>query len=100
MTFKLKESLEEDLWKIINNEDVEEKDENLFIAFIFYLFLKKEMFTMADVMKLAKQLKKEYNKILKEAEEVALQGEPLKALKLLKKDFVDNIKPIINKIDA
>ena len=99
MTSKLKKELKEDFWKIINREEIQEKDENLFISFIFYMFLRKNSFTMDDVINLGKKLKQEYENALDEAEKIAVQEGPLKGIVKIYEEFKQRIIPIIREID-
>lgn len=98
MLDNIKKELKEDLWKIIDNKDVEERTLEQFIVLIFYLLLEKENFTMTDVLKFSKYLKNKYEEILNESKNMAIMGEPIKAIKNIDKQFIEKIKPIIEKI--
>lgn len=94
----IKKSLKKDLWDIIDNKEVTERDIDKFIFFIFYLFLEKQEFLMQDVVDISEELKEKYEEILNESKSMALEGEPIKALKNIDENFCDKIKPIIEKI--
>lgn len=99
MLIKFKKTLKEDLWKIIeDNKEVSERNIDDFIFFIFYMFLEKENFTMEEVYEISKNLKNEYYKVLNESKDMAVMGEPIKALKNIDKKFVEKIKPILEKV--
>lgn len=99
MLENFRKSLKEDLWKIIDKDDEnEEKDVNEFMFFIFYMFLEKNSFSMEKVHEISKCLKKQYYDVLNESKEIALMGEPIKALKNIDEKFIEKIKPIIKKV--
>ena len=98
MLENLRQALKEDLWKIIDNKEETNRNEKDFILFIFYMFLEKQEFRMEEVMKASRELKTKYEQVLEESKEMAIMGEPIKALKNIDKEFIQKLKPIIEKI--
>jgi len=98
MLGNFKNTLKEDLWKIINNNDVNERDIKDFMFFMFYMFLEKQNFSMETVYEISKDLKNKYYEVLNESKNLAIMGEPIKALKNIDKKFIEKIKPIIEKV--
>lgn len=100
MISKLRQSLKEDLWKIINRKETEEKDLEFFIRIIFYLLLETNSFTLEEVIKLSNKMKEAYENSLEEAKENLIldYGEILKLLNTTIEGFKNKIEPIINEI--
>ena len=99
MLENFRKALKDDLWKIINDDEVKERDINDFIFFVFYIFLEKKSFKLKDVFENAKFLKNEYEEILVESKDMAVMGDPIKAIKNIDKKFIEKIKPIMEVIE-
>lgn len=100
MLESIRKSLKDDLWKIIDNEELQEKDLNNFLYFVFYLFLEHSQFAMNDVVEISKDLKEKYYEILNESKDLAISGDPIKAIKNIDEKFVEKIKPIIENLNC
>jgi len=98
MLSNIKKALKEDLWEIIDENEIDERDINQFMFFIFYMLLEREKFSMKEVYEVSQSLKNQYYNVLNESKEMAIIGEPIKALKNIDEKFIEKIKPIIEKL--
>lgn len=94
----LKDLLKEDIWKIINVEDIPKRN---FFDYVLHMLLGSEKILLKDVVYLSKELDNRYNQILGEVNKYILEGngEVLPTLKRLEKDYKDKIQPILNEIE-
>ncbi len=100
MIDNLRKSLRNDIWKVINGEEIKEHTLNDFMELIFWLLLECNSFMPKDVLDLAKKLKKSYYKIINDTDDLIRKdfGQILNILKDVDKKFVNEIDPIIEKI--
>jgi len=79
----LRKKLKDDVWKLINNEQIEVKDENFFIIAVLSVLLEKQSFSMEEVMCLVKKLRRVYNNALEHTNRLILEdyGEIINILK-------------------
>lgn len=93
----LKRSLKEDIWRIIEKKDPQEK--NWFLISL-YLMLNQQKIKLKDVKKLSEKLKNAYDDVLHNTEEYIVEnyGEVLHILNNAGKDYNNKIKPIIEEI--
>lgn len=101
MIENLKKELQKDFWKIINGEEIEEKKDDIFLSYIFYLFLEKKSFLMDEVFKEAKILKQKYYKLMENFDSLLEEnyGQIIDVLKSMNKKYDLEITPIVNKIE-
>jgi len=97
----LKKELQKDFWKLINGKKVEEKKDDIFLNYIFYLFLEKKSFLMNEVFKEAKILKQKYYKLMKKFDVLLEEnyGQIIDVLKDINKRYDLEMLPIMNKIE-
>jgi hypothetical protein len=62
------------------------------------MLLERENFSMKEVYDFSECLKEKYYDVLNESKDMAIMGEPIKALKNIDKKFIEKIKPIIEKL--
>jgi len=100
MIENLRKCLKNDIWKVINGEDIKDYKVEDFVYFIFYLLLECKSFMPEDVLDLAKKLKESYSGLIKDTYDLIEQdfGQILTVLKDVDKKFVQEINPIIEKI--
>lgn len=96
----LRKKLKEDVWKLINNENVEDKDENSFIIIVLSILLEKQSFSLEEAMCIVKKLKKAYDNALKHTDKLILEdyGEIISIIKEVFKSFDEEIRYIVDKI--
>jgi len=96
----LRKSLKEDVWKLINNEEIEDKKDIFFIIVVFSILLEKQSFSLEEVMCLVKKLKKAYDNALRQTDRLILSdyGEIINIIKEVFKDFDKEAEHIVDKI--
>lgn len=101
MIENLKKELQKDFWKIINGEEIEEKKDDIFLNYIFYLFLEKKSFLMDEVFKEAKILKRKYYKLMNNFDTLLEEnyGQIIDVLKSVNEKYDSEMTPIMNKIE-
>lgn len=94
----LKRLIKEDIWKIINDEEVPDRD---FFTYVLSLILNNKKILLKDVVDLSKELKNRYTQILGDVNDYIEQGngEVLPALRRLNDDFTENVLPILKEIE-
>jgi len=96
----LRKSLKEDVWKLINNEETENKNDTFFIIAVFSILLERQSFSLEEAMCLVKKLKNAYNNALKRTNRLIIEdyGEIINILKEVFKNFDIETKHIINRV--
>jgi len=96
----IKKKIHNDVWKIIENEDVEKPSLNDWINVVFHLLLESDKFLVENAIELAENLKESYDKLIDSVEERILDGngEVLQVLKNIDKYYQDKIHPLLNRI--
>lgn len=94
----LKKLIKEDIWKIIYDEEVPNRD---FFTYVLSLLLNNKKILLKDVVELSKELKNRYMQILSEVNNYIEQGngEVLPVLRRLNDDFTANVLPILKQIE-
>ena len=98
MLENIRKALKEDLWNIIDEKEVKDREINDFLIFMFHMFLEKQNFSMGEVYKASNCIKNKYIEVLEESRNMAILGEPIKALKNIDKQFIEKIEPIMRKL--
>jgi len=96
----LRKKLKEDVWKLINNEQVEAKNESFFIIVVLSILLEKDTFSLEQVMCLVEKLKNVYNNALAKTNKLIIEdyGEIISIIKEVFSSFDKDAGCIINKI--
>jgi len=93
----LRDLIEEDIDKVLNNKEV--NDKNFFWIIIHYL-LDNDRINLLEVDNLSTELKEGYMNFLASFEEELIEsGEIITVLGTAIRKFFDRMKPILNKID-
>jgi len=93
----LKSLIRDDIWKIINGEEIPDRE---FFPYVLSLLLNNKKILLKDVVDLSKDLKNRYVQILGEVNNYIEQGngDVLPALRRLDDDFTEKVLPILNQI--
>jgi len=96
----LRKNLKEDVWKLINNEQIEAKNESFFIIAVLSILLEKDTFSLEQVMCLVEKLKNIYNNALDKTNKLIIEdyGEIIGIIKEVFSGFDKDAGCIINKI--
>lgn len=94
----LKKLIKEDIWKIINNEEVPNRN---FFTYVLSLLLNNKKILLKDVVDLSKELKNRYSQILGDVNDYIEQGngEVLPALRRLNSDYTNKVLPLLREIE-
>lgn len=95
---ELRKQLRIDIWNLIENIEIREKTMSDFIFLVFQIFLESSGFTMKEVLDYASKMKNIYDEILQESTQLAMKGEPIKALDHAKHKSYDELTKIIENI--
>lgn len=95
----LKKLLIEDVWKIIEGEELP-RVKDKFLILVLQLLLESTGFKMGDAYQISKKIEERYDRILDDIDNYLLDpnGDLLSVLKNISKDYGNKIEPLLNKI--
>lgn len=96
----LRKELKEDVWRIIDGNTVPKERKNKFRLLVLQLLLESEGFNLGEAFSFADNLEVRYNKIIDNFDNYIndSNGDLLKLLKHIDKDYDNQIEPLLEKI--
>ena len=96
----LRKELKQDIWKIIDGDEIPAKRKNKFRFLVLQLLLESQGFNLGEAYQMADELETRYNKIVDDFDNYLLDsnGDLLDILKNVDKDYDDKIKPLLKKL--
>jgi hypothetical protein len=98
MIQSLQKALENDVWRLVDGKEVTKKD---FFGFVISLLLQKEDINLKEALHVAQELNDAYDTTLKRIQKYIVDdyGDIIEVLKDVKKDFKEELEPIIQKVE-
>ncbi len=96
----LRKELKNDIWKIIDGEEIPKQRQNKFKILVLQLLLQSQGFNLGEAFNIAEELEEKYNNIIDNFDEYLTNsnGDLLNVLKNIDKEFDNKIEPLLNKI--